>query len=267
MEYALGRTPSDKVSKLLCEFFGIREQYCEECYNTLLDSGFATKTECIRHKYDNYVRIEKELDKGDYGTIIQYWKTYADSDTEPAIILLLHEVYNFTKDTVINIANILGRAIPKRRSLVLYGKSNTGKSLLGNAIVYPFACGYIQRDGGTNVHWLEHIYHKSFILWEEPSIHLTNIEDTKLLLGGEKIVINRKNKSLLERINSPAVVVTTNRPFWEYERDTIDNRIFRITLTNIFPDNITIQPRQILQYLICLYDGRIVRRSDTEHTT
>lgn len=124
----------------------------------------------------------------------------------------------------------------------------------------PVAPGYIQRDGGTNVHWLENIYRKSVVLWEEPSIHMTNIEDTKLILGGETLVINRKNKPLLERPAGPAVVVTTNKQFWAYQPQTLMNRCCIYPRDNVLPGKEKYKREDIVSYLCDVYDGRFTQR-------
>lgn len=168
----------------------------------------------------------------------------------------LHSLFGFSREDVEVMFKIISRDIPKQRGLVFYGPSNCGKSILANALCLPFAPGYIQRDSGANVHWLENIYRKSIILWEEPSVHMTNIEDTKLILGGEKIAINRKNKHIVERLNGAAVIVTTNRAFWEYDREALLNRIviFNFSRPVESVTNKYIHPGEILDYLLSLLD-------------
>lgn len=244
---------------------GKREQYCEEYYEQLIDSEKITKKEAKEHQNLVYIRVESILNLHDplilYGIYKQYQLKHMDCE-DRSRLCRLHRVYKFNKSDVQCMFEILSRTIPKKRCLCFYGPSNTGKSLLANGLLYPFAPGYIQRDGGTNVHWLEHIYRKSFILWEEPSIHMTNIEDTKLLLGGERIAINRKNKKIIERINDPAVIVTTNRSFWEYDKNALLNRMTVYTLSVPISAYVKeyITPVDIITYLCCVYDGRFSAR-------
>lgn len=170
---------------------------------------------------------------------------------------VLHAIYNFNKYDVTTIFACIMRCFPKKRTLVFYGPSNCGKSLLANALCTPFAPGYIQRDGGTNVHWLENIYRKCLIIWEEPSIHMTNIEDVKLLMGAERLIINRKNKHLVERLNRPSVIVTTNKPFWEYDPQALKNRCIIYYLNNNIENytKLNITSADILDYLCHIYEG------------
>lgn len=195
-----------------------------------------------------FLNTEKVLSKG--YIIIQLRKHQKDINCDD-----LHSIYQLNQKTVSEWISILAREDPKKRTLVFYGKSNSGKSQLANALLYPFNIGRIQRDGGTNVHWLENIHLKSFILWEEPTIHLTNIEDVKLLLGGENLVINRKNKNLIDRPTGAAVIITCNKAFWNYEREPLLNRINIYQFTNTsFKRFISIQ--ETITYLCQVYDGR-----------
>lgn len=164
------------ISKLLETYHGKKEQYSDETYNELIDFKQITKSDSIEHRTKRYYEVESYLNIHEWSVYLNKLRLYEDKNTKIETLDSIHHIYQFTKKDIIEICKILGRAIPKRRTLTLHGPSNCGKSLLANALLYPWAAGYIQRDGGTNVHWLEHIYRKSFVLWEEPSIHLTNIE-------------------------------------------------------------------------------------------
>lgn len=249
----------DSISKLLETYHGKKEQYSDETYNELIDFKQISKSDSIEHRNKRYYEVEGYLSLHEWSVYFNRLRQYEDKKTPLEILNCIHNIYNFTKQDVIEICKILGRATPKRRTLTLYGPSNCGKSLLANALLYPWAPGYIQRDGGTNVHWLEHIYRKSFILWEEPSIHMTNVEDTKLLCGGEKLAINRKNKNIIERLNDPAVIITTNRQVWEYDPSALKNRMLIYTLNNEV-DSVYkgyLKPQQIIRYLTVVHDGRL----------
>lgn len=248
----------EKLQALLTNTYGPREQWSDECYNELIDFKQITKDEHIQHKNKRYYDIESYLCLRNRECFYEYFQKYS-KDTPIEKLDRIHQIYRFTLSDVNTIFDVLARAIPKVRTITLHGASNCGKSLLANALLYPWAPGYIQRDGGTNVHWLEHIYRKSFILWEEPSIHLTNIEDTKLLCGGEKLAINRKNKNIIERINDPAVIITTNREIWQYDPEALQNRMVIFRLNNTVSEYIKdyIEPREIIKYLCVIHDGRL----------
>lgn len=220
----------------------------------MIEEGHLCRKEIENLKYKKFQECEKLMETGDSTTLSNIYDMYRHENIGRNI---LHQIYNFSKEDVTTIFNCIMRNFYKKRTLVFYGPSNCGKSLLANALCLPFSPGYIQRDSGTNVHWLENIYRKNLILWEEPSIHMTNIEDVKLLLGGERIIINRKNKHLVERINRPCVIISTNKQFWEYEPNTLKSRIIIFYMYNEI-DTITkkfITNHDVLDYLCAIYEG------------
>lgn len=235
------------------ECFGHKEQYYDEEHNLLVDQNKISKGGSELLKLRNFLETEQLLENHNWKILLEVYDQYRHENLGRET---LAKIFNLSKEDVKLIFQTITRDNPKKRCVVFYGPSNCGKSLLANALCLPFAPGYIQRDSGANVHWLENIYRKSIVLWEEPSIHMTNIDDTKLLLGGEKIVINRKNKHLVERLNGAAVIITTNRSFWEYDRDALLNRInifnFNVSVSEVTRSYIT--PGEILDYLLWLVE-------------
>lgn len=214
---------------LMSSHFGPKTQYKDAEFDIVKVLEGTSETAIKMFKVESYLELEKILNNEDFDYKLNWYvneleKCLADKDIKPGRINDIHDVFNLKYEDLIDYLSVILRQHPKHRTLVLYGKSNSGKSLIANALYYPFAPGMIQRAGTTNVHWLEAIYQKNFILWEEPSINMTTIEDVKLLTGGETIVINRKNKNLIERLKGPAVLITTNVAFWNYKREELLNR-------------------------------------------
>lgn len=239
------------------KFFGKKAQFSDAEYDLARDLNvFHTRESLERDKFIRWRQVEEKLDMRE--PIV--WREFLEPLRSQRDVSFLHPVFQLSERVVKEWFAVLCRVYPKKRTIVLFGPSNTGKSLLANALVAPIAPGYIQRDGGTNVHWLENIYRKSVIIWEEPSIHMTNIEDTKLLLGGETIVINRKNKALIERPAGPAVIVTTNRQFWAYEPAALQNRCFIYARDNIVRTDKIIARADVIEYLCAVHDGRFSER-------
>lgn len=241
------------------EHFGEKAQYSDYEYDLALDLGiFSAKKEVVQRKFQDYQNLEKLLNQKEHCIWRELLRPFCYHESVNYDATTLHNIWKLDKETVIDWFSILCRCYPKKRTLIFCGNSNTGKSLLANALLTPVAPGYIQRDGGTNVHWLENLYRKSVVLWEEPSVHMSNIEDVKLLLGGENIVINRKNKNLIERPPGPAVLITTNKEFWHYDPEPLLNRII-IYYFHHQVNGITtkvIKPIEIITYLCQVYDGR-----------
>lgn len=235
--------------------FGIKQQFLDSEYDLALDLDiFKTQVAANRHKFINFQRIEAKL-TGNPETWYKFLEPFTSKLSDERY-QLLDNFYQFDQDLVKHWFTVLSRGIPKRTTLVFYGKSNSGKSLVANALVHPLSPGMIQRDGGTNDHWLEHIYRKSVVIWEEPSINMINVDDCKLLFGGEKIIINRKNKNLIERTNPAAVIVTTNKRFWAYDPTTLKNRCWIYHFTGTLDPSIKFETSEIISYLCELYkDG------------
>lgn len=214
----------------------------------MIDAKKITKATSEHLKLKQFMETEDLLNNNNWRILLDVYEQYRHENIGRD---KLHQIFNLSCDDVITIFSIITRSIPKKRGIVFYGPSNCGKSLLANALCVPFAPGFIQRDSGTNVHWLENIYRKSIVIWEEPSIHMSNIEDTKLLLGGEKIAINRKNKHIVERLNGAAVIVTTNKQVWKYDEAPILNRIYKKEFATPV-ESVTqsiITPGEILDYV------------------
>lgn len=238
-------------------YFGKKTQYTDFEYDLAIDLRlFEHKKQARAHQFQQYLKLEEKLNLREHSIWRELLEPFYQS--EGSFHTSLHKQWQLSQKTVILWFSVLCRVFPKKRSLVFYGPSNTGKSLLARALTYPIAPAYIQRDGGTNVHWLENIYRKSLVVWEEPSIHMTNIDDCKLLLGGETIIINRKNKALIERPAGPSCLITTNKAFWEYEREPLLNRIVIHRFWNKInnEEHQYIKVEDIITYLCDVYDGR-----------
>lgn len=234
------------------EHFGLRTQYLDSEYDLALDLGvFKTPYSVRQDKIMRYLDLERRLDGNPDAwleTLVPFRETLTSERFEE-----LDKDFRLTPSQVYEWFCILARKYKKRTSIVFYGTSNSGKSLLANALVAGVAPGMIQRDCGANDHWLEHIYMKSVLLWEEPTINMINIEDVKLILGGESIIVNRKNKSLLERTNPASVIITTNRQFWQYDPATLKNRCWIYDFGNSLSSKNIYTKNEIVSYLCDLY--------------
>lgn len=143
----------------------------------------------------------------------------------------LHKIYGFTREQVIMMFQILRGEPPKVNTLCFWGPSNCGKTLLVRALCAPFMTGYIARDSGVNVHWLSNCMHKNLLRWEEPIITFEIKEDLKLILGGEPIAVNEKNKPIVVKENRTPVLMSTNIAWWmSYNDPAYLNRMLIVNL-------------------------------------
>lgn len=236
----------------MLKLFGDKYQYLDSEYDLAFELGvFKTPISLKKDKLERYMNLECILD-GNPQTWYELLKPAATNLSDERFEQI-HKDFALDQETVEQWFKILARGYKKRTTIVFYGTSNSGKSLIANALVATVAPGMIQRDCGTNDHWLEHIYMKSVLLWEEPTINMINIEDVKLILGGETIIINRKNKALLERTNPASVIITTNRQFWQYDPNTLKNRCWIYDFGNSISTKNTYTKGELVAYLCKIY--------------
>lgn len=153
----------------------------------------------------------------------EFWPQGAKSDED--LNIKLHAAWNLSSDDVIRIICILQGKLNKINTICFIGISNAGKTLLSRAITKYFIRGGIQRDSGVNLHWLSNIPFTNVICWDEPIVCADIKEDLKLVLAGEPIIINQKNKPLFFHEGKIPVIMTTNTAWWGGET-VYENRMF-----------------------------------------
>lgn len=236
----------------LVSYFGDKEEYSPFNLNLLVELDLITKKDAKIFLIKQYLKIRDNFKKGPR----DYLLSILEKDNNVNYNRKLHNVYRLNYNDVNNIFNVLTQNDPKINTLILYGPSNAGKSLLARSLLNRFSPGSIQRDGGTNVHWLENTLYKSFILWEEPIINCDTKEDVKLIMGGEKHIVNPKNKPLLYKEDRTPLIITTNIPFWlnDYTNAML-NRAHLICLNNKVENFIKdyINSDDIIGYLLDIY--------------
>lgn len=129
--------------------------------------------------------------------------------------------------------NLLLNADPKRRTLVLVGPSNTGKSFLGKMLtVNTWTTGMVDRMDSVNPHSYAYAFFgQTCCLIEEPLFTVDNCETYKLVMGGEPMLLNPKNCEPFVSESSAFVVITCNGIPWQrYVALPYENRSFIYTL-------------------------------------
>lgn len=123
---------------------------------------------------------------------------------------------------LMSVVDIINMKDFKVNTLVLIGKSNAGKSLLIRCLLDQYNTAYVTRSGENNQFHFQNLLNKNIGIFEEPRIHPNNVDDYKLLFGGESFEINVKNQDqeVLRRI---PIFVSTNTPlgYWINETDNI----------------------------------------------
>lgn len=123
---------------------------------------------------------------------------------------------------------VLEMKFPKINSIKLWGVPNSGKSLIGNAIVKPFVTCYMNNHGSENEFFISNMLHKSMILCEELYITIATAEDFKSILGGQPIDVAKKHeeKQLLGR--TPVVITSNYQKFGRGHLATTDENALNI---------------------------------------
>ncbi|KAM3171138.1 hypothetical protein ACTXT7_017221 [Hymenolepis weldensis] len=97
----------------------------------------------------------------------------------------------------------------KINGIVLYGPTNTGKSLLCKIMTEFLLTGTINRRSENTNFAFENLLDRSVAILEEPKINAANANDMKQLLGGESFEVSVKYKPMQYLTRLP-VIVTTN---------------------------------------------------------
>lgn len=115
------------------------------------------------------------------------------------------ESYEFRQ----RLEQVMDRKDHKINALVLYGPTNTGKSLLCKLMTEFLITGTINRKSEDSNFAYENLLDRTVAILEEPKINSANVNDMKQLLGGEtfEVAVKYKPMQFLKRL---PVVTTTN---------------------------------------------------------
>ncbi|VDL64675.1 unnamed protein product [Hymenolepis diminuta] len=104
---------------------------------------------------------------------------------------------------------VMDKRDTKINCLVLYGPTNTGKSLLCKIMTEFLLTGTISRRTENSSFAYENLLDRSVAILEEPKVNAANINDMKQLLGGEafEVAVKYKPMQYLQRL---PVIITTN---------------------------------------------------------
>lgn len=120
--------------------------------------------------------------------------------------------------------SVLTKRENKINCIRLIGVPNSGKTLIGNCIVKPFICCYMNNHGSENEFFLSNMLNKSIILCEELYVTTATCEDFKSILGGQPIDISKKfnEKQMLSR--TPVILTSNHKLFGRNHLGTIDEQ-------------------------------------------
>lgn len=125
------------------------------------------------------------------------------------------------------ITSVMDSVERKWNTLVLLGSTNCGKSMMLDLMVGALSCAHITKSGEQSQFHLQNVIGKRVVKFEEPRISPQTVDQFKLLLGGEKLSVDRKHQDP-EVIEGIPVLISTNRElgYWIPEGDAkaLDSR-------------------------------------------
>ncbi|VUZ56640.1 unnamed protein product [Hymenolepis diminuta] len=153
-----------------------------------------------------------------------YGKAYIGNNTVPDFEYLEKHIIDVFKTWLNNVflangivplefCNQLEKVMDKKdnkvNALVLYGPTNTGKSLLCKIATEFLLTGTISRRSENTAFAFENLLDRSVAILEEPKINAGNANDMKQLMGGEafEVAVKYKPMQYLQRL---PVIITTN---------------------------------------------------------
>ncbi len=218
-----------------------REQYLTHpSLNQLLATGFRTVSQMvIGTPFDYFERLTQDEVKQ-----IKYEIKYEpDKIFQTNSIYQLLEYQNLSTDQIILFGTILPQILNKRPAkkncVWIHGKSNCGKTILIQSFLdsfYKDNYGVPNNDPRSSFPFND-CCNKRIIFWDEPNITPQNIENVKLLLGGQNMPceIKYRNSQFLRRT---PVLIASNQPPGHNTCDAsiINNRCFVFKFSQLLPD-------------------------------
>lgn len=137
-----------------------------------------------------------------------YYLTYEESQN---IIkqLLQFQLGDRVNEFCFNLVNILDRNLPKRNNFTIISPPSAGKNFFIDAVLdYFLNSGQMCNPNKYNNFAYQGCYNKRIILWNEPNYEPREIENLKLLFGGDNLSANVKCKPQANIKRTPIIVLT-----------------------------------------------------------
>ena len=122
------------------------------------------------------------------------------------------------------------KELGKRNTLCFRGVANAGKSqLMATYVQWMVGNHYGKPSNNKNSSFpFDNCVNKRLILWEEPLVVPENIEDVKLLMGGEELRADIKFDSMMNVGRTPLIITTNNKlsKYMNEAQDALSKRMF-----------------------------------------
>lgn len=116
-------------------------------------------------------------------------------------------IYNF----VLDLWKVLERYQPKLNTLLIHGPPSSGKNFFIDCFLdYLLVKGNLGNPNKNNQFAYQECFGKRVILWNEPNYESSEIDNLKMLLGGDVMSARVKNKDDAAVYRTPIVILTNN---------------------------------------------------------
>lgn len=215
--------------------------------------------EIIRCAIELYTKELLDLQRVDmYKYVLNlYSTTPVDRKQQLEIKTIFYNNNIDTKKFCTDLITVLRKSDYKINGLKLYGNPDTCKSLIGNCIVAPFVCCYMNNHGSENEFFISNMLNKSIVLCEELFVTPATAEDFKSILGGQNIDISKKYNEKQLMCRTPIIITSNYKQFGRghlpsLDESALDNRCFTYYFHTAYKPNVKITCDQF--YLFVLHN-------------
>lgn len=217
---AMGRRPAAET----------REFIMHPQYNSIIGNIYSAVTnEIVNLPFNPNVKDRSIIKSGDRTTRIEQYLSEVQGYSR-------HKVDQFASDLI----RIVNRRNGKKNTMWIQGISDSGKSQFMESFCRTYFMdqyGTPNNNPKTTFIWNDCLF-KRLILWEEPHITIDNIEDTKIILGGQDCRVDAKYQTGAVLIGTP-FIITSNHELWyncPEQRQALMNRVVRYKFTTVASD-------------------------------
>lgn len=155
----------------------------------------------------NMIRLLEQKDNM-WGYLYTKIKTIASD------YVLLENTLGKTVDNIqmlsLDLSRTLNMESPKVRTLRLVGATNTGKSVIAQAIGKCFLTTFLTNTGSGSDFFLNGALNKALLVLEEIFVTQGNVDDFKTLLSGYALSVNVKQQTERETLSNTPIIATSN---------------------------------------------------------
>lgn len=179
----------DNWSKKICHWSlkEFKEYYSDAIVKPKFGAGYGSFDSIYYNVEDSFEIMEKILD-------------YQFNGDENLILNFVTTLYN-----------ILERSVPKLNTILVHSPPSAGKNFFFDCVLdYMLVKGNLGNPNKNNLFAYMECVGKRVLLWNEPNYEKSEIENLKMLLGGDVFSVRVKNKEDAAVCRTPVIILTNN---------------------------------------------------------